>query len=414
MSHSTLSRRNFIGTAAIGTATGLLPATAIAMPQPDERPRAKITGMEPIVIAVNYADRETTWEFVRLETDAGVTGIGEPSHSGGYRAKIRALKDIFPLLEGLSPFDIELFRRRFLAQGPHEDGALTTAFCGLEHAMWDLAGKLAGRSIAEMLGGRLHDRLRVYANINRTTREENRSPEGFAKNAKKACEWGFTAIKMAPFDDMAFLQRGEQALRKTAEPGVARIKAVRDAIGDDVDLLIDVHSRFGVPFGIEMTKRLEPYNLFWLEEITASYLAEDCAKITAASTIRTAGGEHLWELEPFGAFLRHGSYDVFMPDVKHCGGILTMKKISAIAEANGSTCSPHNPTGPVATAASTQCCATMPNFLILEYAWGEVPWRADLITPRESFIEGHIPVSQLPGLGIELNDRTVEAHRIRV
>lgn len=130
--------------------------------------------------------------------------------------------------------------------------------------------------------------------------------------------------------------------------------------------------------------------------------------------IRTAGGEHLLGINLFGDLLKSGGWDTFMPDVKHCGGILEMRKIAAIAESGGHTCAPHNPTGPVATAASVQCCATMPNFLILEYAWGETDWSRDLIVPREKFVEGRLLVHDRPGLGIELNMDTVEAHRIPV
>jgi galactonate dehydratase len=410
MKSEALSRRSFIGASIAAAGAGAVTSCS-ALPGPDGRPKARITGLEPIIIQVNELG---TWDFVQLQTDVGVTGIGEPSHSGKYKEKIKALNDLFPLLEGLSPFDIELFRQRFMALGPHKDGPLTTAFSGIDHAMWDLAGKLSGLSVADLLGGPVHDKIRAYANINRATRGDDRTPEGFAANAKKALTWCFTAIKMAPFDDMPGDSRREADWKKTAEPGVARIKAVREAIGDDVDLLIDVHSKFGVEFGIEMAGRLEPYNLFWMEEPLRSYYPKQAGQVTKAVSVRTAGGEHLFGMQAFGDLLKHGGWDTFMPDVKHCGGIWEMRKIAAIGEAGGHTCAPHNPTGPVATAASVQCCATMPNFLILEYAWGEVPWSCDLIEPREEFIDGYLPVYNRPGLGIELNMKTVNAHRIKV
>ena len=163
-----------------------------------------------------------------------------------------------------------------------------------------------------------------------------------------------------------------------------------------------------------MARRLEPLDLFWMEEPVSSLNPREAGRISRAIELRTAGGEHLFGMKLFADHLKNGGWDVFMPDVKHCGGILEMRKIAAIAESGGHACAPHNPTGPVATAASVQCCASMPNFLILEYAWGETDWSCDLVRPREEFVDGCLVVHDTPGLGIELNMETVEAHRIKV
>jgi galactonate dehydratase len=322
------------------------------------------------------------------------------------------MREIFPLVKGLSPFELERFRQRFLQKGPHRDGPLATAFSGMEQAMWDLAGKFTGLSVTTLLGGSLRKRIRAYANINRATRGGDRSPEGFSRNARKALSWGFTAIKMAPFDYMPDPRSRPAAWEEMVGHGVECIAAVRDAIGPDIDLLIDAHGRFTVESAISMVDMLEPYNLFWMEEPVSSYEPEQAGQISTAIDLRTAGGEHLFGMNRFGDFLKHRSWDVFMPDVKHCGGILEMRKIAAIGESGGHLCAPHNPTGPVATAASVQCCASMPNFLILEYAWGETQWSCDLIKPREEFVDGHLIVQDKPGLGIELDMDTVDAHRI--
>jgi len=415
VSHSYPNRRFFLGLAGSAVSASALvnPLNGYVNAYRKGLPEATITGYEPFIIKVNDVG-EGTWDLVRLSTEVGATGIGELSHSGPYPAKVEAMKEVFPLLEGLSPFEVELFRQRFMAKGPHKDGPLTTAFSGMEQAMWDLAGKLAGASVAHLLGGPLRDRIRTYANINRATRGKDRTPEGFSLNARRALSWGFTAIKMAPFDDMASARQRPSDWKQTAEPGVERIAAVRETIGPQIDLLIDVHSHFDVGFAIAMAERLEPFNLFWLEEPVRSDSPEEAGEVSRSVDIRTAGGEHLFGIRRFGDLLKHGAWDTFMPDVKHCGGILEMRKIAAIAESGCLTCAPHNPTGPVATAASVQCCATMPNFLILEYAWGETDWSRDLITPREEFVDGQLIVHDKPGLGIALNMDTVEAHRIKV
>jgi galactonate dehydratase len=412
LSHKHPDRRSFLGIAGAFTATGSLTKQLSGF-APQRLPEGKIIGYDPVIIQVNDVG-EGTWDLIILSTDIGVTGLGEASHSGRFESKIEAMSELFPLLEGLSPFQVELFRDRFLSRGPHEDGALTTAFSGMEQAMWDLAGKLAGVSVSHLLGGPIRSSIRAYANINRATRGAERTPDGFASNARRALSAGFTAIKMAPFDDMASAQERPSDWKQTAEPGIERIAAVRQAIGPETDLLIDVHSHFDVDLTIKMANRLAPYNLFWIEEPVPSKKAEEAGQVTKSIDTQTAGGEHLFGMNLFGDLLKTGGWDVFMPDVKHCGGILEMRKIAAIAECGSHKCAPHNPTGPVATAASVQCCATMPNFLILEYAWGETDWSCDLITPREEFVDGFLRVGNEPGLGINLNMDTVEAHRITV
>ena len=412
MSRRQFNRRSFLSCAGISASVGVAGSLrSISSTVEKGRPGGIVTGYEPIIIKVNDVG-EGTWDLVRLSTDVGISGIGEASHSGRYPAKVKAMKEVFPLLEGLSPFEVERFRHRFMKRGPHKDGALTTAFSGMEQAMWDLAGKLTGLSVSALLGGSLRSRIRAYANINRATRGDDRTPEGFSRNASKALTWGFTAIKMAPFDYMPDPRNRPADWREEASYGVECIAAVRETIGPNIDLLIDVHSRFDVDFAISMAQRLEPFNLFWMEEPVSSYRAREAGRISDGIELRTAGGEHLFGMNLFADLLKHGGWDVFMPDVKHCGGILEMRKIAAIAESGGHTCAPHNPTGPVATAASVQCCAAMPNFLILEYAWGETDWSRDLIRPKEEFVDGHLIVHDKPGLGIELNMDTVDAHRI--
>ncbi len=397
-----LSRRGLL-LAAAGAAAPLLPAAG--------RSSLKITAMEVVVVKVNVRGN---WIFVRLKTNRGPAGLGEASQGGGFRGEgdqqmQSKLAEFFELVRDQSPFEIEAYRQRGREKAKAGGRTAATAFCAIEQAQWDLAGKALDAPVHELMGGKLRDRLDVYANINRATNED-RSPEAFAANARRAVEGGFRAVKAAVFDDFPKLTAPPAEIEKATELGIARVAALRRAIGLERDLLIDVHSHFDRARAVEVARRLEPHNLYWYEEPVNPEQLEDTAAIHTAVRQRMAGGEVLFGMEGFSPLCRRRALDVIMPDVKHCGGILEARKIGAIAELDGVAVAPHNPSGPVAMAASVQLCAGLPNFLILEYAWGEVPWRQDLITPPEEFSAGKIHAPDRPGFGVELNEKVVHAH----
>ena len=409
MPETRLNRRRLLAAGAgAGVAFPLLAAAA------QSAPKLRIVRLEVLVVKVN---QRGDWIFVRLHTDKGVTGLGEASQGGGFTrassdrnaAMQKALGEFFELIRGESPFEIERYRERGRAKAKAGGRLTVTAFCALEQAQWDLAGRALGAPVYALLGGKLRSDLEVYANINRATNED-RSPAGFAANAERAAEEGFQAVKAAVFDDYPPLTAPKPHLETHKELAISRTEALRKAIGPGRKLMIDVHSHLDVPLSIEVARRLEPVNLFFYEEpINPERLAET-AEIRAAIQQTMAGGEVLFGVESFVPLCRNRALDIIMPDVKHCGGIAEARKIAVVAEVDGVAVSPHNPSGPVATAASVQLCAGLPNFLILEHAWGEVPWRADLITPPERFTAGRIAVPDGPGFGIELNDRVVQAH----
>ena len=185
---------------------------------------------------------------------------------------------------------------------------------------------------------------------------------------------------------------------------------MRAAVGPEVQLKIDVHSNFDVNLAIDVAGRLEPQQLSWYEEPVPPTELENTKTIHDAIVQPLAGGEFLFGVEGFAPLCRRRAVDVIMPDVKHCGGLTEARKIATVAELDDVLVSPHNPSGPVSTAASVQLCAGMPNFDILEYQWNEVPWRSELIDPPERFSAGTIQVPDGPGFGIELNDSAVRAH----
>jgi galactonate dehydratase len=187
---------------------------------------------------------------------------------------------------------------------------------------------------------------------------------------------------------------------------------MRKAIGAGIELMVDCHSFFDVPLAQDVARRLEKYDLAWYEEPVAPERIEETVEIRKSIRQPMAGGEVLFGTKGFAPLCRRQAVQVIMPDVKHCGGLLEMTRIAAIAQVDGIAVAPHNPSGPVSTAASVQICAGMANFRLLELQWGEVDWRSDLLIPPERFEQGSIAVPERPGFGIQLNDKLAKAHAL--
>ncbi|MGB5048407.1 MAG: mandelate racemase/muconate lactonizing enzyme family protein, partial [Caldilineaceae bacterium] len=310
-------------------------------------------------------------------------------------------------LVGKNPLEIAGIRQMLRQK---EGGRVwNTALSGLEQALWDILGQHLGVPVHTLFGGAVRDRLRLYANINRHV--NNRTPEGFATAAAQAADQGFTAIKLAPFDEMRHPYRHATGPLADWQMGVARVRAVRKAIGDAVELAVDCHSRMEASVAKIVAQELADCNLFWYEEPVSHDQPEMLAAITASVPMPTASAESVFGVEGFRPFLAQRCVDVIMPDVKHCGGILELSEIAAAARMHQVQVAPHNPAGPLSAAATAQVAATWPNFYILEYAWGEVDWRADLLQPAEKIEDGHLVLSQEPGLGHRLNPALVEKYR---
>jgi galactonate dehydratase len=370
-------------------------------------PRVTISGLEIFRIKVN---QRGNWTIVRLHTSAGVNGLGDASQSGRDEANIRFLHQFGELLKGRSIYDIEWFRSAVRPVVSEEGHAASVAASALEHCLWDIQGKVFSVPTYELFGGRIQERIRNYANINRSTRP--RTPAGFAAMAKKAVQAGFNAVKLAPFDEMPKGLTDREGIEKFTRIGLERSSAVREAIGPKVDLLIDVHSHFGVDDGIALAERFEALNLFWLEEVTPAKPVANLAAINRAAAMPTAGGESIEGVEGFYPYIVAQAVDIIMPDVKVCGGMWELKKIAALAEGAGLRVSPHGPASPVGNVAAAHVSATLPNFLILEFSYGEVPWRAELIDPPEVIVNSGIPLSNRPGFGITLNEKTAARYAL--
>ena len=355
----------------------------------------KIADIETRTVGVT---KRGDWVFVIIHSDHGTTGIGEASHGRTDAHVIRRVHELKPALIGRDVFQIEDFHRQFYHE--YEGQPYHTAMSGIEQALWDLAGKALNVPIHQMLGGICREKLRVYANINRATWD--RTPEGFAQSALAAVADGFTAIKCAPFDDVSVRNVSHGALNPATRTGLERVRSVREAVGPDIALMVDCHSRFNPGMAVQVARELEDLHLFWLEDMVPLTDLTGLAHVRQSISTPIATGENLRTKSRFRELLETQIVDYILPDVKYVGGILELKKIAALAEAAGIMVTPHNPSGPVAAAASVQCMAGVPNFAILEHAWGEVEWRSELVSPPERIIDGFISVPQRPGLGIDL------------
>jgi len=367
-------------------------------------PSTRIIDIEPVIVSVT---ERGDWVFLLVRTDAGITGLGEASHSGNDALLVATVEVFKQQLVGQSPRDIAAIWHRLARL---DAGRIAhTALSGIEQALWDILGQQLHVPIHTFFGGALRGRLRLYANINRHV--SDRAPDGFARAARHTVEEGFTAIKLAPFDELSEPDHVRTGPRAAWRPGVARVEAVRAAVGDEVDLAVDCHGRMETSEAIVVGRALADLDLLWYEEPVPHTHLDELTRVAQAVPMPTASAERVFGVEGFRPFLTRRIVDVIMPDVKHAGGLLETHRIASAARMGQLLVAPHNPSGPVATVATAHVASTIRNFLILEYAWGEVDWRARLLTPAEPVQDGYLTVSEAPGLGYRLNAEVVAAHR---
>ena len=365
-----------------------------------ERSRHLIERFDVFRVRVN---QRGDWVLLRTHTSSGLTGLGDCSQSGD-DLKMSALLDLYQRqLRGRSIFAVEELRQWSRPQVAEHGRPAAVALSAIEQSLWDLQGHALGVPTYELFGGKLRARIRQYANVNRMTID--RTPAGFARSVEQAVAAGFDAVKMAPFDGLA-RNPGPERTRQI-RLGVECGHAARHVLGPSRDLLIDVHSLLTVPEGLDLLTEMEALKLYWLEEVTGAEPLEALATINRATAMTTAGGEGIFGIQAFYRYAAAGVVDVLMPDVKWCGGLLELRKIAGMAEGMALRVSPHGPASPVGNIAASHLCVTVPNCEINEFAFAEVPWRADLTEPPESFDKGHLTVSERPGFGITLNERII-------
>ena len=339
----------------------------------------------------------TNFVFVKVETDAGVFGIGEGTLEYKEHALLGAIEDIKRVLIGQDPREVErigheLYRDSYWRVGP----VLQSAISAIDIALWDIKAKLCGVPVYELLGGKVRDSIRMYANV---WFAGAKTPEEFAEAAKAAVAKGVTALKWDPFGS-AYMYMDNAALRKSLEV----VEAVRGSVGPDIDLLIEGHGRFNIATGVKIAGELKQFNPMFFEEPTPPDSLDALAEVHRKSPVPIAGGERIYSLTQFQQFLEKGCADFAQPDVSHCGGITGIRKMAAMAEPYYISIAPHNPSGPVANAATLHLAASLPGFRILEICLTDVSWRKELTNERVVFDKGNILIPEGIGLGLELNE----------
>ncbi|MDQ3910320.1 MAG: galactonate dehydratase [Actinomycetota bacterium] len=343
------------------------------------------------------------WLFLKVATDEGFVGWGEPIVEGRAKTVRAAVEEMSCYLTGKDPFRIEdhfqvLYRGGFYRGGP----VLTSALSGIEQALWDIKGRALGVPVYELLGGAAREKVRVYNWIG------GDRPADAAESAKAQKAAGFTAVKMNATEELNYIDSYDKI-----DAAVARLAAVREAGGTDLGIGIDFHGRIHKSMAKTLVRELETYQPMFLEEPVLPEHNEALREIVRHTTTPIALGERLYTRWDFKSVLMEGYVDIVQPDLSHTGGILEGRKIAAVAEAFDVAVAPHCPLGPIALAASLQLDACTPNVIIQEQSLGIHYNREsdllDYLVDKEVFAyrSGYVPILEGPGLGIELDEEKV-------
>ena len=339
--------------------------------------------------------------FVQVLTDEGIAGVGQPYTIGPDEGVLGVIQSITPWFAGQDPSRIEWLMRRARNNMRFPLGQVAwSALSGIEMALWDIQGKALGLPVYMLLGGRMRERVRLYHGIHGET------PEKLAEEAQARVAEGYTGLKMFPCPGYASSPWG-----KVVRDSAARMEAVRRAVGDSIDIAVDIHTTVLEPARArELVEAMEPYRLFFVEEPVRPDNISTMARFREMVRVPVATGENLYGVTMFNELLDAEAVDIIQPDLCVCGGLLEAKKICAAAEAHYVTVSPHNPLGLLSTAAAVHLAASTPNFIVLEYhgdhdkpkaAFVDDPW-----TPKGGWFE--LPAR--PGLGMELDLKAIAKH----
>lgn len=358
----------------------------------------KITGMHLYTVPPR-------WLFLEVETDAGITGWGEPVIEGRASVVKTAVEDFSSYLIGKDPRTIEdhwqvMYRTGFYRGGPE----VMSAIAGIDQALWDIKGKYYNAPIYELLGGRCRDKLKVYSWIG------GDRPADVRKGAEELYASGCTAVKMNATEEMHYID-SFQKVRQVCE----RVASIREALGDRMDIGVDFHGRVHKSMAKVLAKELEPYHLMFIEEPVLPQNNEALREIARYTSTPIATGERMFSRWEFKNLLMDGYVDIIQPDLSHAGGISECKKIAAMAEAFDVAVAPHCPLGPIALAACVQLDSCTPNAFIQEQSLGiHYNKGGDLLDYLVDpgvfcFQDGYIQIPQGPGLGIQVDREKVLA-----
>jgi galactonate dehydratase len=408
-----IPRRHFLrtlGVSTLGITSGLslLPNTVSGATLHLDRQNIKMTGMRTMVIdnIPPYAGQRK-WLIIQIETDQGIIGLGERPTGGitNLQPQISLLQDLFDrYVIGKNPFDIEkLWQNLYASVHDYRHPGLyaTPAISAIEMACWDIIGKALEQPVYNLLGGRVHDKLRAYGYFEPGGAMER--PEVAGEQAIELVEQGITCCKMDPLYKLG----GPYDFSLETMRKVARIfEAIRKAVGDKLEIGFGGHGQFSTAGAIRLANILEPYNPYFFEEPVHPENVDEMARVAAHTNIPIASGERLVTKFEFTEVLQKQAAQIIQLDVGQCGGILESKKIAGIAEAHYAMIAPHMYCGPVAFAAALQLNTCSPNFLIQEYNFTDL--HSEILLDPIRYENGFITPPTGPGLGIELNEKVVQ------
>lgn len=342
----------------------------------------RITRLETLLV-------KPRWIFLKVHTDSGITGLGEPLLEGRARTVATAIEELEPYLLGKDARQLmhhwqAIYRHAFYRGGP----LLTSALSGIDQALWDIKGKALGVPVYELLGGPTRSRVRTYAHVRD------------AESAREAVARGFTALKTGPFKEGPFRIIVTRAAVRRVEEHFAEIRA---AVGDEVDIAVDFHGAVSPQSAMLLIRALEPYQPFFIEEPVQCQNVDLLADIARKTYLPIAAGERIFTKWGFRELLEKRAASILQPDICHAGGISEVRLIAGMAEAWYAAIAPHNPMGPISLAAGLQIAASVPNFLAQEQvSLGEGYIKAPF-TVKDGFVE----IPQGPGLGVELDEEAL-------
>ncbi|MBZ0291936.1 MAG: galactonate dehydratase [Anaerolineae bacterium] len=352
----------------------------------------KITAVKPVLADGGHR----VFVFVKIETDQpGLYGWGEASLEGKPRAVAGCIEDFEPMLLDENPLRVEyiwqlLYRSAFWRMGVIGLSAIS----GIDQALWDIKGKEANKPIYELLGGPVRDKVRMYTHFGGST------PEAAAENAMSKVAKGWTAVKTVPMGVTNVLDGPP-----VVDEATAKLRAVREAVGDQVDILLDFHGRVTPQMAIQYARAFEPYRPLFIEEPVQAENPAAMAQVTRATSIPVATGERLFTRWGFREILETGAASLLQPDCCHAGGISELRKIATMAEVYYAGLAPHNPYGPVSTAACVQVDLASPNFVIQEMVDPDnAPEAMSLVKEPLTVVDGYILPPTKPGLGVEIDE----------
>jgi galactonate dehydratase len=363
----------------------------------------KITKVQPLLV-----DR---FLLVRVETDAGITGIGESGAWGQLEASAASIEKYAEYLIGKDPGPIEHHWNVMLRANHFTGGAITGAVSAIDIALWDIKGKMFGVPVYELLGGRMRHKARIYGHV------KGRTIDTLLDEAKRLKAEGFTALgHLNPLLDEDETTPYYKSHASKIETAIDNVRRLREAVGPEVDLCIEIHRRLTPPEAIALGRGIEKYTPMFFEDPLRPNSFDAMALVAEHINIPIATGERFTSLYQFQTLLTRNAVQYLRPDVCLCGGITGAKKIAAIAEAHDAWIVPHNPLSPVSTAACLQIAACIPNFAIQEYPsrtpeidGGKELLGNDLARGLSEQIGGFIAIPESPGIGIELVE-DVERH----